>query len=221
LPLTAPGMTLQRDSYSVPESLPWSQTLDLLSRERIHDLLVIAVRDGTKSDSVADAMGEVYLELDYGCLQFDSVNSHGGLRIRHLDAVDCRRIGTSLDSTRSRFAWAACSWHHEYCEHRPDQSGNCQQCLGRSPCFPHQLAVRALIEACTPGQLPPPLSGPPRIVAASTCRWCRQTIERHSLYGWVHTTEAFILCRQTASLPLCQAEPISTTSGPKGPNAEL
>ncbi len=33
-------------------------------------------------------MGEAYLELEHGYLQFASVNSHGGLQARHLEAVD-------------------------------------------------------------------------------------------------------------------------------------
>jgi hypothetical protein len=64
------------------------RTLELLAKERIHDLVVVAVHDGSDPDSVADAMGEVYLQLDHGYLRFASVNNHGGLQVRHVDAID-------------------------------------------------------------------------------------------------------------------------------------
>jgi hypothetical protein len=41
-------------------------------------------------------------------------------------------------------------WRQEYRKHRPDQSGDCRECRERFPCFARQLAVRALIDACTP-----------------------------------------------------------------------
>jgi hypothetical protein len=73
----------------------------------------------------------------------------------------------------------------------------------------YQLAARALIEAVIGRPRHQPLPGPGRVVALSTCRWCRQSIEQHSLYGWVHISGALILCRQPApgAPPLCTAEP--------------
>lgn len=81
-------------------AVPWSSILDLLAEERIHDLLVVAVRDSTLPDSVAVPTGEIYLELDYGFLRFDSVNNHGGLQARHLPALDLRscRDESGLDA---------------------------------------------------------------------------------------------------------------------------
>jgi hypothetical protein len=54
-----------------------------------------------------------------------------------------------------------------------------------------------------------PLPGPGRIAATSTCRWCAQPIDRHSRYGWLHASGAFILCRQPRpdAPPLPAAEP--------------
>ncbi|GIF38605.1 hypothetical protein [Actinoplanes xinjiangensis] len=67
---------------------PWSRTVDLLGRERIHDIVVVAIQDPKAPEEPADPMGEVYLRLDHGYLRFSSVNGHGGLLAEHLGALD-------------------------------------------------------------------------------------------------------------------------------------
>ncbi|MEV0897925.1 hypothetical protein [Actinoplanes sp. NPDC049802] len=66
----------------------WSRTLDLLSRQRIHDVLLIAIGNDEASGPTVDALGDVYLQLDDGYLECISVNNHGGLRVRRIDAID-------------------------------------------------------------------------------------------------------------------------------------
>jgi hypothetical protein len=101
-------------------------------------------------------------------------------------------------------------WCPEYRRHQRDRSGRCghKLCEQRWPCFGWSIAVRALIDACAGRHRSDVLPGPPRIVATATCRSCKQAIERHSLYGWVHVSGAFLLCRGGATrLLLGVAEP--------------
>ena len=101
--------------------------------------------------------------------------------------------------------------YREYARHRPNEFGKCQdkQCRERFPCFGHHLALRALIEACTPKQPHQVLPGPGRIVTNALCRWCHMPIEQHTIWGWLHVDGGFILCQQPkpGSPPLTVAEP--------------
>ena len=92
--------------------------------------------------------------------------------------------------------------------HQPGSYGRCRTCDDAWPCPEHKLAVRGLLDAYAPLR-PLQFAGPPRIVKTAACRWCDQKIERHSLYGWVHVVEGFILCQIVShdAPPLCVAEP--------------
>ncbi|WP_433794876.1 hypothetical protein [Actinoplanes sp. CA-252034] len=69
-------------------SQSWSRTLDLLGRERIHDIVVVAIQDAADPAEPAAMMGEIYLRLDDGFLKLSSVNSHGGLLAEHVATID-------------------------------------------------------------------------------------------------------------------------------------
>jgi hypothetical protein len=83
---------------AMTETMPWAETLHRLGSELISGLLVVVVRDPTVPGAVAQPLlGEIYVELGHGYLQLVSVNSHGGLRSRHLDAIDLQSYHEEFD----------------------------------------------------------------------------------------------------------------------------
>jgi hypothetical protein len=83
-------------------SLSWDDTLDLLAREQITDLVVAGLVEADKPDGPAHLFfSEVYLEFgDHGYLELASVNSHGGLRARHVDVVDLAVLRDEFEPDR-------------------------------------------------------------------------------------------------------------------------
>jgi hypothetical protein len=67
----------------------WNDTMQLLSQELISDILVTGlIRDGGPPRVAGLTFYEVYFVLRHGYLEFASVNGLGGLRARHVDAMD-------------------------------------------------------------------------------------------------------------------------------------
>jgi len=91
-------------------------------------------------------------------------------------------------------------WHEAYsvyARHQPGKYGRCtnKTCGERFPCFPHRLALRSLIDVCTPKRELQPVPIPERIGTHSSCRWCDQPVQLTG-WGWLHTQGGFILCQQ-------------------------
>lgn len=84
------------------------------------------------------------------------------------------------------------------------------RCRRRWPCTEYKLAVRGLVNACTPTASP---FGTHDLVIReqpSTCRWCDVEIW-FSEFGWMHRNAGLFLCQRpkVGSPPLCVAEPKS------------
>lgn len=85
-------------------------------------------------------------------------------------------------------------WYEVRASHVPDRSGACRACGGPHPCFRARLALRVLVDTCAVRYRYQPLPGPSRIVRHATCGWCGQEIELHSVWGWLHTRGALLVC---------------------------
>jgi len=151
---------------------------------------------GIEAHKKMAAVNAAGASTDIHLLSFDLNNPPGE------PPPDCR------DRDKWRWAYAA------YREHESGRYGRCTRrvCDQRFPCAVHKIAQRALIDACVGTTRHSPLPGPGRIVATAGCRWCRRETELHSLYGWVHVAQAFLLCREPlpGCPPMCVAEPAET-----------
>src|SRR2546430_2393751 len=78
-------------------------------------------------------------------------------------------------------------------ESNPYGHGANKHCGARYPCFAGQVALRTLIDSCTPKQqmIPPE---PGHIATRDRCQWCGQSIA-FTVWGWLHMQGGFILCR--------------------------
>lgn len=112
---------------------------------------------------------------------------------------------TCKDPARWRSAFG------NYVRHGSGPNGRCRHavCGEPFPCAGRRLTVRALLDACCPDGGYSRSPGPDRVVGEGVCRWCGESIELRSRFGWVHTRRGFLLCEKDAehAVPLSQAEP--------------